>query len=57
MNTAAPEFSESIATVNNATVPTGLLKFSTTQKQIFEILNPAGLSFGLCYYFGFKPKN
>ena len=57
MNTATPEFSESFATVNNATVPTGLLKFSTTQKQIFKILDPAGLSFGLCYYFGFKPKN
>jgi hypothetical protein len=57
LNTATQEFSESFAEVNGVQVPTSFLKFSSTQKTVFKILDPAGLSLGLCYYFGFKPKN
>lgn len=57
MNTPTQEFAESTAEVNGVMVPTSLLKFSSTQKSAFKLLDPAGLSFGLCYYFGFKPKN
>lgn len=57
LNTATQEFAESFAEVNGVQVPTSLLKFSSTQKSIFKALDPAGLSLGLCYYFGFKPNN
>jgi hypothetical protein len=57
LNTATQEFAESMAEVNGVMVPTSMLKFSSVQKTAFKLLDPAGLSLGLCYYFGFKPKN
>ncbi len=57
LNTATQEFAESFAEVNGVQIATSLLKFSSIQKTAFQVLDPAGLSLGLCYYFGFKPKN